>query len=73
MSENDKKINEQLDQAFRESKPVSGTDATGLIQGLSIDDERVDMYNILPESNESPTTLVMDTGQKPEDKPKGKP
>ena len=49
MSENDKRINEQLDKAFRDAKPVSATDCTGLIQGLESDGEAdvsAKMYNI---------------------------
>jgi len=51
MSENNKKINEQLDKAFRDTKPVSATDCTGLIQGLPSDNEAdtsAKMYNIAP-------------------------
>jgi len=51
MTENDKKINEQLDKAFRDSKPVSATDCTGLIQGLEPNNEAdvsAKMYNIAP-------------------------
>ena len=57
MSENDKKINEQLDKALWENKPVSTTDCTGLLQGLPVDDETADtsakMYNIAPNSNDN--------------------
>ena len=62
MSENDKRINAQLDRAFLEGRPVSATDATGLVQGMPVDDEVIDMYDILPEPNNVDTTLVQDTG-----------
>ena len=55
MSENNKKINEQLDQAFKDSKPVSATDCTGLIQGLPCDEASASastqMYDIAPSTN----------------------
>ena len=70
MSENKKIINEQLDKAIWETKPVSSTDATGLIQGLPVDDEVKDtitkMYDIpSPVAGENNTTTEAYTGATP--------
>ena len=37
-------IKEQLEKAFWDSKPVSSTDTTGVLQGLPIDNETYDTY-----------------------------
>ena len=54
----DKKTNIELDKAFWESKPVSATDCTGLVQGLPLGNESVDiyakMYNISPQDGAGP-------------------
>ena len=37
-------IKEQLEKAFWDSKPVSSTDTTGVLQGLPVDNETYDTY-----------------------------
>lgn len=75
MSENDRKINEQLDKALLENKPASTTDCTGLMQGLPIDDEASDtsanMYNIPPTSNVGIVSVGPDSGGEPQKNSKG--
>lgn len=72
--ENDRKINEQLDKAFWDLKPVSATDCTGLVQGSPIDNEVTDtaakMYNIASGSNEDVMRIGPDSGADSRDKSK---
>jgi len=60
-------MREELERAFWESKPVSATDSTGLVQGQATDREAANnyakMYNILPSNNnENDTAIGPDTG-----------
>jgi len=71
----DKKMREELEKAFRESKPVSANDCTGLVQGGAADNEVADnyakMYNIAPPSNnDNDISIGPDTGG--DNKGKGK-